>query len=343
MLMTPVLAAMTIVAISAPPDIESIASALDDAQRQRTAHRSSYTLTRFHRCLASEADDLGAADIAEQYTIDWLSHGPRFLVTQRLKTAGEPAPVHQRMLWTGEYWLLEMTSQRSYVMRSAPTFDEHFGGAFLFHGLSGPSVLSRRPLPESIRHFPLEALEQDGSRVSMRFNIGPDKTLMGLIVDLEPQARVQEATLTLLGGPGMGDLAGQTVGRIHYWVEQWSEFGGLHLPAIAHRDGYSFTNGVKELDEPFLTRHTFERMTAEDLSDNSPDDDAFSIALNDGWVFHDDRKTLLYVVGAKSIILDDQEFRLHRPFDPVREDYRQFIEIPEDLGRVRSTPDHPPP
>ena len=97
------------------------------------------------------------------------------------------------------------------------------------------------------------------------------------------------------------------------------------LPSVAHRDGILFVHNDSILKEPSLTRTSFYRNEAQIHSQSPDNSDSLRMDLQKNWTVIDDRNNLRYAVGSQIIILDDIEYPLTEPYNPITDDYRQFI------------------
>lgn len=326
--------------LNEPPTIGEIAHQLKELEQTSRSLRTTYSLKRYYQRPVSSMPDLTESDVAESYEIDWLSSGALFRVERHVGSLTDQRQLVQSTIWNGEFALFEDIRQQSYIVSRQPNRNEHLGVAYLFHGIKGPSLIGRRPLSDLVQVMPLTSIELKEPFVYLHFNIGPDKTLIQITLTMGTPVRVEEVVLTVLGGSGAGDFKGKPVGKIRYWVEEWGTYDDLILPVIAHRDGYVFDHVSVGSGNPVFTRHTFSRISASDVSTPPPNSSEFQAELKSGFTLHDERYGLLYVVDDDSIVLDGISYRLSRPFNPLVENYREFIirDEPDDSDPSDSNP-----
>ncbi|MDY7108975.1 MAG: hypothetical protein SYC29_10105 [Planctomycetota bacterium] len=282
------LIALFITAPGAGPSPERIADALAAQEKAHASLETVFTVSAYAPAPLDQSQPARAGRLLEQRRIRWLSHDGCLRVEMHSGPAAagraEEARPELIGIWTGERWV-EMTYDdvaEDYVVQThaRPMLDGFLDCAALFNVSDWLSIAGPASLSESLRDAKETDYREDDAEVRCSLVLADSeahRTTAAVRLEKGPSLRLAALDLRMLESAPEGENDPQTLLRIHYHVEEWAEYGGFTLPALAHRDAFVHEDGRPKMvgGKPVVARMIYERISARDRRDAPPPAESF--------------------------------------------------------------------
>jgi len=186
---------------------------------------------------------------------------------------------------------------------------------FSFNRCVGPCVIVNDPIADLVRRAALLDASTSDHHQRFRYVLGGGKTLfeIGLqIVDDTP--RLDSMTLHIFADDDARQ-ADRPIASMRYYVTQWADYDGLHLPRTACCDAYAFDPPDGSADAPLLCRAVLQRQSARRLDAPPPQPAFFNLSADQGSRVVDYRLHLVYRAGDTALSIDGFDFQTQQPLD----------------------------